>query len=156
MPGHRLPFYEQGMADQVRTHRAGRSAAAAVVFIAMLLAAFSLWTAIPLSWVYIASKLSHTQFPSGGPYAIVAVGIIASILFVAWLIGRLNNLYIRITGTNRLGPMRPGWLKSMRDTTTVHSSVTVVEAVLMSSVMLAALALTLWFFLFAGSPIPNQ
>ena len=68
---------------------------------------FSLWTAIPLSWVYIASKVSHTQFPSGGPYAVVAVGIIVSILIVAWLIGRLNSLYIRITGTNRLAPMRP-------------------------------------------------
>ena len=33
---------------------------------------------------------------------------------------------------------------------------TVVEAVLMGSVMLAALALTVWFFLLAGSPIPNQ
>ena len=104
----------------------------------MLLAAFSLWTAIPLSWVYIASKVSHTQFPSGGPYAVVAVGILASVLFVAWLIGRLNNLYIRITGTNRLAPMRPAWLKSMRDTSSVQSSVTVVEAVLMGSVMLAA------------------
>jgi len=122
----------------------------------MLLAAFSLWTAIPLSWVYIASKLSESQFPSGGPYAIVAIGVLASILFVAWLIGRLNNLYVRITGTNRLEPIRPGWLKSMRDTAPMRSNVTVVEAVLMSSVMLAALALTLWFFFLAGSPIPNQ
>ena len=117
----------------------------------MLLAAFSLWTAIPLSWVYIASKVSHTQFPSGGPYAIVAVGIIASVLVVAWLIGRLNDLYIRITGTNRLGPIRPTWLKSMRDTGPAQSSVTVVEAVMMGSVMLAGLALTIWFFA-RGSP----
>jgi hypothetical protein len=130
--------------------------AAGIVFLAMLLAAFSLWTAIPLSWVYIASKLSQTQFPSGGPYAIVAVGIVASILFVAWLIGRLNALYIRITGTNRLEPIRPTWLKSMRDTAPVRSSVTVVEAVLMGSVLLAMMALTAWFFLLAGSPIPNQ
>jgi hypothetical protein len=127
-----------------------------VIFLAMLLAAFSLWTAIPLSWVYIASKVSHTQFPSGGPYAVVAIGIIASVLFIAWLIGRLNNLYIRITGTNRLGPMRPAWMRSMRDAAPMQSSVTVVEAVLMASVMLAALALTVWFFLLAGSPIPNQ
>jgi hypothetical protein len=144
------------MATETRTHRAGRGVAASLVFVAMLLAAFALWTAIPLSWVYIASKLSETQFPSGGPYAIVAVGIVASILFVAWLIGRLNNLYIRITGTNRLAPMRPTWLKSMRDTAPAQGSVTVVEAVLMSSVMLAALALMLWFFIWAGSPIPNQ
>jgi hypothetical protein len=144
------------MGTQEKSHRAGRAFAAGLVFLAMLLAAFSLWTAIPLSWVYIGSKVSETQFPSGGPYAVVAVGIVISILFVAWLIGRLNNLYIRITGTNRLAPMRPNWLKSMRDTAPVPSSVTVVEAVLMASVMLAALALTLWFFLLAGSPLPDQ
>jgi hypothetical protein len=142
------------MAVKERTNRAGHALAAGLVFLAMLLAAFSLWTAIPLSWVYIASKLSQTQFPSGGPYAVVAV--VASILFVAWLIGRLNNLYIRITGTNRLAPMRPSWLKSMRDTAPMANSVTVVEAVLMASVMLAALALTLWFFFLAGSPLPDQ
>ncbi len=122
----------------------------------MLLAAFSLWTAIPLTWVYIASKLSQTQFPSGGPYAIVAVGFVATVLIVAWLIGRLNDLYIRITGTNQVSAVRPAWLKSMRDSGGMQSSVTVVEAVLMGSVILAGLALTVWFFLLAGSPIPSQ
>lgn len=144
------------MVTKERTSRAGRGIAAGLVFLAMLLAAFSLWTAIPLSWVYIGSKVSETQFPSGGPYAVVAVGIFASIMVVAWLIGRLNNLYIRITGTNRLAPIRPTWLKSMRDTAPVQSSVTVVEAVLMASVMLAGIALTLWFFFLAGSPLPDQ
>jgi hypothetical protein len=144
------------MISKTHTYDPARGLAAGVVFVAMLLAAFSLWTAIPLTWIYIASKVSHTQFPSGGPYAVVAVGIIASVLIVAWLIGRLNGLYMRITGTNRLAPMRPTWLRSMRDADPVQNSVTVVEAVLMSSVMLAALALTIWFFLLAGSPIPNQ
>jgi hypothetical protein len=137
-------------------HPQARGLAAGVVFLAMLLAAFSLWTAIPLSWVYIGSKLSHTQFPSSGPYAIVAVGILLSVLVVAWLIGRLNSLYIRITGTNRLAPIRPTWLRSMRDAAPVTGSVTVVEAVLMGSVMLAGIALSIWFFILAGSPIPNQ
>ena len=144
------------MTTKAQTHNPARGLAAGLVFLAMLLAAFSLWTAIPLSWVYIGSKVSDTQFPSSGPYAVVAVGIILSILVIAWLIGRLNNLYVRITGTNRLEPIRPTWLRSMRDAAPVPSSVTVVEAVLMGSVMLAALALTLWFFLLAGSPIPNQ
>jgi hypothetical protein len=144
------------MSANTHTHSATRGLAAGLVFLAMLLAAFALWTAIPLSWLYIGSKLSETQFPSGGPYAVVAVGIVASILFIAWLIGRLNSLYVRITGTNRLTPIRPAWLKSMRDTGGIQTSVTVVEAVLMSSVMLAGLALTIWFFLLAGSPLPNQ
>lgn len=148
------------MTSNAHTHAAprgvGRSVAAGLVFIAMLLAALSLWTAIPLTWVYIGSKVSHTQFPSGGPYVVVIVGILVSVVFVAWLIGRLNNLYIRITGTNRLEPIRPTWLRSMRDAAPARGSVTVVEAVLMGSVMLAALALTFWFFFLSGSPIPNQ
>jgi hypothetical protein len=75
---------------------------------------------------------------------------------IAWLIGRLNRLYIQITGTNRLAPMRPTWLRSMRDTSSAQGTTTVVEAVLMGSVILAAITLTVWFFLLAGSPIPNQ
>jgi hypothetical protein len=144
------------MATKAQTHSPARGLAAGLVFVAMLLAAFSLWTAVPLSWIWIGSKVSHTQFPSGGPYAVVAVGIIVSIVFVAWLIGRLNDLYVSITGTNRLEPIRPTWLRSMRDAAPVPSTTTVVEAVLMGSVMLAALALTVWFFLLAGSPLPDQ
>ncbi|HKT84142.1 MAG TPA: hypothetical protein VJQ84_09940, partial [Solirubrobacterales bacterium] len=107
-------------------------------------------------WIYIGSKVSHTQFPSQGPYFVVAVGILVSVLLVAWLIGRLNRLYEQVTGTNRLAPMRPAWLKSMRDSAPRAGTTTVVEAVLMGSVLLAALTLTFWFFLLAGSPIPNQ
>jgi hypothetical protein len=140
------------------SHRGGpaRGLAASLIFVVMLMAALSLWTAIPLSWIYIASKLSHTQFPSQGPYFVVAAGIIVSVFVVAWLIGRLNRLYIQITGTNRLAPMRPTWLKSMRDTSPTTGTTTVVEAVLMGSVMLALACLTVWFFLLAGSPIGNQ
>ena len=140
------------------SHRGGpaRAMGASVVFVAMLLAALSIWTAIPLSWIYIASKVSHTQFPSGGPYFVVAAGIIVSVLLVSWLIGRLNRLYVQITGTNRLAPIRPTWLKSMRDSSSSAGTTTVVEAVLMGSVILAAITLTIWFFLLAGSPIPNQ
>ncbi len=130
--------------------------AASAVFLAMLLCAFSLWTLIPLGWVYIASKLSHSQFPSIGPYMVVIIGIILTVMLDAWLIGRLNDLYVRVTGSNRIVQSRPNWLRSMRDTGPVHDSVTVVEAVMMASVMLAAVALVTWFFLLAGSPLPNN
>lgn len=133
-----------------------RGLAASGVFIVMLFAALALWTAIPLGWIWIGSKVSPTQFPSEGPYAVVAVGIIVTILVDAWLIGRLNALYERITGTNRLAPMRPSWLKSMRDTGGASGTTTVVEAVMMGSVLLAGLVFVGWFFLLAGSPLPDQ
>jgi hypothetical protein len=133
-----------------------RGLAGSFVFVVMLLAALALWTAIPLGWIYIGSKVSETQFPAEGPYAVVAVGIIVSIVIDAWAIGRLNGLYMRITGTNRLSPMRPTWLKSMRDSSGAPGTTTVVEAVMMGSVMLALLVFVGWFFLLAGSPIPNR
>ncbi|HVV90457.1 MAG TPA: hypothetical protein VHB53_08185 [Solirubrobacterales bacterium] len=134
----------------------GRNAAATAVFFTMLFAAFSLWTLIPLGWVYIASKLARSQFPSMGPYMIVVFGIVFTVLVDAWIIGRLNDLYVHITGSNRLVQSRPAWLKSMRDAAPAQNAVTVVEAVMISSVMLAALVLVVWFFLLAGSPIPNR
>jgi hypothetical protein len=133
-----------------------RGITASIIFVGMLLGALALWTVIPLGWVYIGSKISNTQFPSEGPYAVVAVGIIVTVLLDAWLIGRLNALYVRVTGTNRLAPMRPNWLKSMRDTTAPASTTTVVEAVLIASVLLAGLVFLAWFFLLAGSPLPEQ
>jgi hypothetical protein len=133
-----------------------RGIAASIVFIAMLLAALALWTAIPLGWIWIGSKVSETQFPAEGPYAVVAIGILFTTLADAWLIGVLNDLYVRITGTNRLAPMRPSWLKSMRDTAAPVGTTTVVEATMMGSVILAVIVFLGWFFLLAGSPIPKQ
>jgi hypothetical protein len=151
-----VSFYEREDVLELTVRNLGRNVAATVVFFAMLLAAFSLWTLIPLGWVYIGSKASHSQFPSIGPYMVVVIGIIVTVMADAWVIGRLNDLYVRVTGSNKIVQTRPGWLKSMRDAAPVQSAVTVVEAVMMSSVLLAALALMTWFFLLAGSPLPNQ
>ncbi len=142
------------MEEQLDQRKRGSRVAATVVAAAMLVAALSMWTAIPLTWIYIGSKLSKTQFPSGGPYMIVLVGIVGSILIIAWLIGRLNHLYVRITGTNSVNPMRATWLRSMRDTPESQSW-TIVEAVIVGSVLLAAAALGAWFLLLAGSPLPR-
>ena len=149
------------MRSDTVTHPRGtspaRGLAASFVFVAMLLAALALWTAIPVGWIWIGSKVATTQFPAVGPYAVVAIGIVVTIVLDAWLIGRLNALYERITGSNRLAPMRPSWLKSTRDSSAPPgSATTVVEAVMMGSVLLAGLVFVAWFFLLAGSPLPNQ
>jgi hypothetical protein len=151
---------DKGMRPETITHPHGtspvRGLAASVIFVVMLIAALALWTAIPVGWIYIGSKVATTQFPAEGPYAVVAIGIIITIVIDAWLIGRLNALYMRITGTNRLAPMRPSWLKSMRDSGGAPGGTTVIEAVMMGSVLLAGVVFVGWFFLLAGSPLPDQ
>ncbi len=143
-------------ATRQRTIGPLRGMTASAIFLLMLLGALALWTAIPVGWIWIGSQVASTQFPAEGPYAIVAVGIVLTILFDAWLIGRLNALYVHVTGTNRLTPMRPSWLKSMRDSGGPAGTTSVVEAVMMGSVLLACAVFAAWFFLLAGSPLPNQ
>jgi hypothetical protein len=88
---------------------------------------------------------------------IVFVGIVSSIIVVAWVLSRLNRLYVRLTGSHEL-PQRylPAWRKSLSDEREIPHGMSVLEAVILLSVLLAALAMAVWFFLLAGSPLPNQ
>lgn len=132
-------------------------AAAGIVVAVMVLGAFSMWTVIPFGWIWIGSKVSHTQEPSGGPYLVVFAGIVVSICAMAWILSRLNQVYVRITGSTHL-PRRylPAWRKSLSDERGSPYGMSVLEAVILSSVLLAGVAMAIWFFLAAGSPIPTQ
>jgi len=145
-----------GTSKDSTPRRVGRNAAATVVVVVMIVAALSMWTVIPLSWVWVGSKISETQEPSGGPYMVVLVGIVTSILLISWLLGRLNRIYVHMTGTNTVAPIRPAWLKSMRDERAAVNNPTVLETVIVTSVILAIIAMATWFFVAAGSPLPNQ
>jgi hypothetical protein len=132
-------------------------AAAALVVAVMVVGAFSMWTVIPFGWIWIGSKVSHTQQPSGGPYMVVFFGIVISICTMAWILSRLNRVYVRITGSAKL-PQRylPAWKKSLSDERSSAYGPSVLEAVILTSVLLAGLAMLVWFFIAAGSPIPSQ
>lgn len=141
------------------TERRGRRrphtlAAVAVAFV-MLFFALSIWTLIPLGWVWIGSQLAATQFPSIGPYILVIVGIVITILCTAWVIGRLNDIYVWLTGTHTVAPLRASWLRSMRDTPKEYGQPRLVEVILILSAILALAAFVFWFLFFAGSPIGN-
>ena len=129
--------------------------AAAAVAVAMTLAALSLWTVVPIGWIWIGSKIASSQFPSGGPYMVTFFGIVASILILGWVIGWLNRYFVRLTGSDSVASIRPIWLRSSRDTVVARRT-TVLEAVIASSVVLAIVTFGVWFFVAAGSPLPNQ
>jgi hypothetical protein len=133
-------------------------AAAALVVAMMVVGAFSMWTVIPFGWIWIGSKVSHTQQPSGGPYMVVFFGIVISICTMAWILSRLNRVYVRLTGSTNLPPPRylPAWRKSLSDERGSPYGPSVLEAVILASVLLAGVAMAIWFFIAAGSPLPTQ
>jgi hypothetical protein len=136
--------------------RAGRNVGATFLVCVMVVAALSMWTVIPLGWVWVASQLSEGQAPSGGPYMVVFVGFVISVLIVSWILGRLNRAYVALTGERTVASIRPRWLKSLRDSEAPRANPTVLEAVIVTSVVLAIVSMTLWFFIAAGSPLPSQ
>lgn len=146
--------------ESMRTHnpaqRAGRRLGATLLVVLMIIAALSMWTIIPLGWVWIGSQLSSGQAPAGGPYMVVLFGIVSSILLISWVLSRLNRVYMHLTGDNTVAPIRPAWLKSLRDSEGHRPYPTVLETVIVASVVLAIISVTAWFFLLAGSPLPSQ
>jgi hypothetical protein len=127
-----------------------------VVVGAMIVSALSMWTVIPLGWIWVGSRISDTQEPSGGPYMLVFVGIVISILILSWVLSRLNRLYVRITGSNAIANVRPAWMKGMTESSVQGRGATVMETVVVTSVGLALLGMVVWFFFLAGSPLPSQ
>jgi hypothetical protein len=90
-----------------------------------------------------------------GPYMVVVVGIIASVVVDAMIISRLNRRYEQVMGGT--GPVRVQlpWLKSMRGEREKPRDVSVLDAIMVGTVAVAGLVLLLWFVFLAGSPLPS-
>src|SRR5919198_5819534 len=144
------------MEERIRRHGPVSGAAAGFVVAVMVLGAFSMWTVIPFGWIWIGSKLSNSQQPSGGPYMVVFFGIVCSIIAMAWVLSRLNRLYARITGSTKV-PTRylPAWRKSLSDEREGPRGMNVLEAVILASVLLAGGAVAGLVFVCAGLTPPT-
>jgi hypothetical protein len=132
-----------------------RKAAASVLIVAMSFAALFLWVGIPIGWLWIGSQLVSSSQPSMGPYAVVAIGIIASVIVDALILSRLNRTYQRVTGTDGQVRLQLPWMKSMRGERDSGRETSVLDIILVGSVTLAGLTMFLWWIFLAGSPLPS-
>lgn len=132
-----------------------RKAAATVLIVAMSFAALFLWVGIPLGWLWIGSQLVDSSQPSMGPYMVVAIGIIVSVVIDAMLLSRLNRTYQRVTGTDGQVKLQLPWMRSMRGERAPRRETSVLDIILVGSVTLAGLTMLLWWVFLAGSPLPS-
>ena len=132
-----------------------KKAAAAFLIVAMSVAALFLWVGIPIGWLWIGSQLVSSSQPSMGPYAVVAIGIIASVVIDAMILSRLNRTYQRVTETDGQVRLQLPWMKSMRGERESGRSTSVLDIILVGSVTLAGLTMLLWWVFLAGSPLPS-
>jgi hypothetical protein len=132
-----------------------KKAAAVVLILAMSVAALFLWVGIPIGWLWIGSQLVSSSQPSMGPYAVVAIGIIASVVIDAMILSRLNRTYQRVTDSDGQVRIQLPWMKSMRGERESGRQTTVLDIILVGSVTLAGLTMLLWWVFLAGSPLPS-
>jgi hypothetical protein len=138
-----------------RGRGATRRIESVVIVAVMLFGAFSLWTLIPLGWLWIGSQLVGTQEPRLWAYFLVLVGIVISVIVVAKILSALNRRFLAIQGDEDYRPKIPlPWMESMRDER--HSTrATMLDIVLVASAVMAGVAMLVWFLILAESPLPG-
>ncbi len=131
---------------------ASRLAQTAVIGL-MVLASAMLIGNVPI-WIWIGSQVTESQQASFGPYMLVAAGILVTIVALVITLSRLNRLYERIVGGRRTVRVRMPWMRSMRDESK-PTELTVLDTVLICTALVTVTGFGVWFFFFAGSPVPG-
>jgi hypothetical protein len=116
-----------------------------------------LWLGIPYAWIWLASQAAGGEARlKVGPVMMIIAGIPMTMVLWAWVLARLNDLYYRATETPLPGgPQQAAWLRSMRGERGSARPRTVLDTVMVVSVVLALIAFELWYVLLAGSPLPS-
>ena len=128
---------------------------AVLLVLLMAVGSVVLWIGIPVGWVWVASRTVKTSQPSFGPYLLVLCATPLTMWLWGKLLFRLNDVYSRLTGQTHEVRAQLPWHKSMRGERTSNRPTTVLDLVMIVSVSVALTAFGVWFFLFAGSSIPN-
>ena len=120
---------------------------------AMAAGSVFMWIGIPVGLVYLASRVADSSQPSLGPYLLILLGLPLGMGLVGRLLSILDRRYAAMLGQQRR--YRPAWTKSMRGERGSTHKWTVLDSVMLWSVLVALLLSAIWFFAFAGSPLPS-
>ena len=129
---------------------------AARLAIAIVLA-LALGLGVPLLWVWIGSKLQGggTDTVESTTAAIIFAGIVVTYLGLLFLAGLIQS---RQAPPEDSPPPRYPWNRSMRDEPyrPGERKLSPIEAAFVFTAVVVTGGFMVWFFLFAGSPLPNQ
>jgi len=145
-----------GGAVRTRRQKLLWSPVAIVLVLLMAVGSVLMWVGLPLGLIWLASALTDSSQPSMGPYLLILIGLPVGMFAIGKLLGGLDRAHGRITGRLDEGPQRAAWLQSMRDERAPRRKQrSVLDTVMIVSVLLAIVVGGIWFLAFAGSPLPS-
>jgi lysylphosphatidylglycerol synthetase-like protein (DUF2156 family) len=120
-------------------------------------AAILVGAGVPVLWVWIGSRTQSSrgsQAVEASTAVIIVLGLL--ITYTAALIVA-SMLQARSERSHPHRPSRHPWLRSMRDAPYRPGAgeLSPVEAVLVGTAIIASIAMLIWFFAFAGDPLPT-
>jgi multisubunit Na+/H+ antiporter MnhC subunit len=139
--------------DSTTERERGRGVKLAVAIVLAL----GIGLGVPLLWVWIGSKLQGAggDTVSSSTAAIIFAGIVVTYLFLLFLAG-----WIQARGQTQQdrAPTRYPWNRSMRDEPyrPGEKKLSPIESAFVFTAVVVSGGFMLWFFVFAGSPLPNQ
>jgi hypothetical protein len=126
-------------------------------FVLEIAAAIIIGAGVPLFWIWVGSLIQTSrgaQHVEGSTAAILIVGILVTYVVILVIAGAIQG---RSTRDVERTPTRYPWNRSMRDEPyrPGTSKLTPVEAVFVGTAVVASIAMVIWFFALAGSPLPT-
>jgi hypothetical protein len=111
---------------------------------------------VPAFWVWLASQIAGSNSEVTPSLAIfITAGILVS-YWVALLIGSALRRHWVPEEEDRRTIRRMSWNRSFRDEPHRQGSSDPIERIFVITAVVGFIAFEVWFFFFAGSPLPNQ
>ena len=108
-------------------------ASAVLTGVIMVGASLLLWIGVPAGWLWVGSQVQGSTGNVGTAIAVMLVGAVASIVAIAWVLGRLNRVH-----------------EDLRAARGAEAGTPLLEVVLVVTAAIALVGFAIWFFVFAG------
>lgn len=123
----------------------------ALLIVAMSIVSLVLWIGVPLGWLWTAAQFSSDY---QAIYLWVLFAIPLTMVGVGWILYRINAVYVRVSEEVE-GPRQTRWLRSQAADRSSREPRRAIDVIMACSVGLAVTLMGVWFFFFAGSPLPG-
>jgi amino acid transporter len=126
-------------------------------FVLEVVAAVLVGAGVPLLWVWIGSLIQSSRGANkveSSTAVVMVIGILVTYVVVLLIAAAIQG---RGSDDGQAPPPRYPWNRSMRDEPYRPGTgkLSPVEAVFVGTAVVASIAMMIWFFAFAGSPLPS-
>jgi hypothetical protein len=123
---------------------------AGAVLLLMFLGGFFMWIGNPYVWLRLIAATAETSTLSMGQAVFFLAAIAVTGFVMIKVLAVLNSIFIRAMGGSDEITIRPSWSRSLRDDANVRTTASALDIVMVTSVSVAIVAATIWFFFFAS------